>query len=423
MSDPRPNAAEPLSLGAAERPWRQLVAPFTQPDPRRGIIQVVNTALPYGLVLALLFWGLAHGFYAVLLLVPVGAGLLVRLFAIQHDCGHGSFFRSRWANDGLGRILGVLTLTPYDFWRRSHASHHATSGNLDRRGVGDVALLTVREYCALPALARLRYRLYRHPIVMFGIGPTYQFLLAHRVATGCPMRDRAAWGSVLGTNLAIAALVTLAGLTLGLGPFLLGYLPVAIGAASIGVWLFYVQHQFEEAYWTSGAEWNHRAAALEGCSFYDLPWLLHVGGDVHNPLHCTARFTQSHPKGDQGGNQVFVKPSATNPGTNLHALWDDAVGTDVSEAYVNRYAAEITAEFVKAVGEHPHLSKDPKRWVDEGFELAKHDVYTFGNETGSRDHPLEMPAGYEANAVRVSRIQIAKAGFRLAEILNSKLGH
>jgi omega-6 fatty acid desaturase (delta-12 desaturase) len=269
MPDSRPEAVP------AERSWRQLVAPFSQPDPVRGAMQVATTGLPFILIMALLFWGVANGHYLGLALTPIGAGLLVRLFAIQHDCGHGSFFRSRRANDGLGRIIGVLTLTPYEFWRRSHASHHATSGNLDRRGIGDVALLTVREYRALPGFARLRYRLYRHPVVMFGIGPTYQFLLAHRVAAGYSMRDRAVWGSVLGTNLVIAAILTLAGFTIGLGTFLLAYLPVAIGAASIGVWLFYVQHQFEEAYWATSADWSHRAAALDGCSFYDLPRLLH----------------------------------------------------------------------------------------------------------------------------------------------------
>jgi hypothetical protein len=151
-------------------------------------------------------------------------------------------------------------------------------------------------------------------------------------------------------------------------------------------------------------------------SVFDLPWLVHLTGDVHQPLHCTSRFTKSNPHGDQGGNLVFV-----NPGRNLHAVWDDLAGTDTTDAYVNRYAAEITAEFVKTNGKRPHLSKDPKKWVDEGFDLAKREVYTFGPETGSREHPLPLPPGYEEGAQRVARIQLAKAGFRLAAALNAKL--
>jgi hypothetical protein len=152
-------------------------------------------------------------------------------------------------------------------------------------------------------------------------------------------------------------------------------------------------------------------------SAYDLPWLVHLTGDLHQPLHCTSRFTKSQPKGDQGGNLVYVAP-----GRNLHALWDDLGGSATTDAYVNRYAAEITAEFVKARGQQPRLSKDPKRWVDEGFDLAKREVYTFGPETGSREHPLPLPPGYEENARRIARIQMAKAGFRLAAALNAKLG-
>lgn len=152
-------------------------------------------------------------------------------------------------------------------------------------------------------------------------------------------------------------------------------------------------------------------------SAYDLPWLVHLTGDVHQPLHCTSRFTKSQPKGDQGGNLVFV-----TPGRNLHALWDDLAGSETTDAYVNRYAAEITAEFVKGNGQHPRLSRDPKRWVEEGFDLAKREVYTFGPETGSREHPLPLPPGYEDNSRRIARIQLAKAGLRLAAALNTKLG-
>jgi hypothetical protein len=157
-------------------------------------------------------------------------------------------------------------------------------------------------------------------------------------------------------------------------------------------------------------------------SAYDLPWLVHLTGDVHQPLHCTSRFTKSQPKGDQGGNLVFVALSQAALGRNLHGLWDDLSGTATTDAYVDRYAAEITAEFVKGSGQRPHLSRDPRKWVYEGFDLARREVYTFGPETGSREHPLPLPPGYEENARRIARIQLAKAGFRLAAALNAKLG-
>ena len=208
---------------AARRSWRELVAPYTSADPRRGWIQLLNTGLPFLLLVAAMLAGTDHGVWAVLALIAPGAALLVRLFMIQHDCGHGSFFKSRWANDLLGRLLGVLTLTPYDFWRSAHAVHHATTGNLDRRGVGDIATLTVREYLSLPRWRRILYRVYRHPLVLFGIGPAYQFLLRHRIPTGHPVRQWRNWLSILGTNAALAAVVVAIALTIGLRPFLLSY--------------------------------------------------------------------------------------------------------------------------------------------------------------------------------------------------------
>jgi hypothetical protein len=150
-------------------------------------------------------------------------------------------------------------------------------------------------------------------------------------------------------------------------------------------------------------------------AYYDLPWLIHIEGDVHQPLHCTSRFLKSQPDGDAGGNSVFV-----NPGRNLHALWDDIVGAETSDAFINRMAAGITADYVQQHGAHPRLARDPKRWIDEGFQLAKSEVYTFGTETGSREHPVALPAGYEINARRVARVQLAVAGFRLADALNRK---
>ncbi|MGH6948820.1 MAG: fatty acid desaturase, partial [Kiloniellales bacterium] len=193
---------------------------------------------------------------------------------IQHDCGHGSFFKSRALNDLVGRAIGVLTLTPYDHWRQAHAIHHATSGNLSRRGVGDVELLTVREYLSLSPWRRLVYRLYRHPLVLFGLGPVYMFVVKHRFPLPSLPKRRRAIVSVLGTNLAIAAVMTLGMLLFGVTDVLLVQAPITILAASIGVWLFYVQHQFDRTYWERDGAWSFEEAALQGSSFYDLPGVL-----------------------------------------------------------------------------------------------------------------------------------------------------
>lgn len=199
------------------------------------------------------------------------AGFLVRVFMIQHDCGHGAFFRRRWANDWLGRVIGVVTLTPYDHWRHSHAMHHASSGNLERRGIGDIDTLTVREYLGLSRWRRLGYRLYRHPVVMFGIGPTFLFLVQHRLPIGEMRSSWRPWLTTMGTNAAIALLVVTTMWFVGVGLFIRGHLPITLLAASIGVWLFYVQHQFEDTFWAKASSWNLHEAALHGSSHYDRP--------------------------------------------------------------------------------------------------------------------------------------------------------
>ena len=257
------------------RSWREIAAPYARADPRRAVAQLLNTGLPFLIVmLALLCGASRHPGLTLPLAVP-GALLLVRLFAIQHDCGHGSFFASRRANDLVGRALGVLTLTPYAFWRRRHAVHHASSGNLGQRGTGGVRTLTVREFQSLSLWQRLRYRSYRHPIMLFGLGPVFLFVIRHRIPTVSPFRDWQIWGSIFGTNATLAAMVMLMLLTMGGRALLLGYLPVILLAASTGIWLFYIQHQFEHAYWETGSDWNFHAAALKGSSFYDLPAVLH----------------------------------------------------------------------------------------------------------------------------------------------------
>jgi acyl-lipid omega-6 desaturase (Delta-12 desaturase) len=269
------------------------LARYREPSCARGVLELVITAVPFVLIWILMWAALDAGYWICLLLAVPAAGFLVRLFMIQHDCGHGSFFRRRLANDWVGRVIGVLTLTPYDFWRRTHALHHASSGNLDRRGIGDVDTLTVREFLALPRRRQLLYRLYRHPIVMFGVGPAYLFILRHRLPIGMMRGGWQPWLSTMATNVAIAILVATMIWLVGVGPFLLVHLPITVLAASIGVWLFYVQHQFEDTFWAHDEGWNFHEAALHGSSHYDLPSVLrwftaNIG--VHHVHHLCSRI-------------------------------------------------------------------------------------------------------------------------------------
>ena len=217
----------------------------------------------------------------------------MRLFMIQHDCGHGAFFHHRLANDWVGRVIGVLTLTPYDFWRRTHAVHHSTSGNLDRRGTGDIDTLTVHEYLALSRWRRLGYRIYRHPIIMFGVGSGIFVHRATPVAIGLMRAGWQPWLSAMATNVAIAAVVATMIWLVGVVPFLLVHLPIMLLAASVGVWLFYVQHQFEDTEWARDGVWNLHEVALHGSSYYDLPSVLrwftaNIG--VHHIHHLCSRI-------------------------------------------------------------------------------------------------------------------------------------
>jgi acyl-lipid omega-6 desaturase (Delta-12 desaturase) len=250
------------------------VATFRGGQNARASWELAISALPLAFLWVLMWLALDISYVLTLVLSLPAAGFLLRLFLIQHDCGHGSFFTSRRANNWIGRCIGVLTLTPYDYWRRTHAVHHAGTGNLERRGVGDVATLTVSEYGDLTRSRRLLYRLYRSSLVMFGIGPAFVFLLQHRLPIGMMRAGWQPWASTIGTtSAALIAWYSLSSLV-GLGPFLLIHLPITLIAASTGVWLFYVQHQFEHAYWRNDDDWKFHEAAVYGSSNYILPPLL-----------------------------------------------------------------------------------------------------------------------------------------------------
>jgi omega-6 fatty acid desaturase (delta-12 desaturase) len=266
---------------------------YREPNQLRSVGEVVLTFGAFALLWFVMWATLGRGYWISLLLSIPAAGFLVRLFMIQHDCGHGSFFRRRTVNDWVGRAIGTLTLTPYDVWRRSHAIHHASSGNLERRGIGDIGTLTVREYLARPRWRRLCYRLYRNPLVMFGLGPAYLFLLENRLPLGQMRGGLQPWLSSMATNAAIASGVAAMMWLVGVKPFLMVHLPITLLAASIGVWLFYVQHQFEDTFWAREDVWTVHEAALHGSSHYVLPpalrWFTANIG-VHHVHHLCSRI-------------------------------------------------------------------------------------------------------------------------------------
>ena len=278
--------------GEARALARDLTA-YREPSLPRGIWEIAVSITPLALLWIAAWVALEHGFWWAAVLIVPAAGFVVRLFMIQHDCGHGAFFRNRTANDWVGRVIGVLTMTPYAYWRQTHAVHHATSGHLDKRGLGAIEILTTDEYRALPAFRRLLYRLYRHPAVLFGVGPAYMFLLQQRLPVGLSRAGPGPWLSAMGTNLALAMLIALGVWRFGPAPFLVVVLPTLVLAGTIGVWLFFVQHQFEQTYWASQDNWDPREAALRGSSYYDLPAVLrwftaNIG--VHHVHHLNSRI-------------------------------------------------------------------------------------------------------------------------------------
>ena len=242
--------------------------------PRLAIRQLANTLVPLAIIVAAMFATVRSAYWITLLLAIPAGGLLVRAFIIQHDCGHGSFFASRPLNEFVGRCMSVLTMAPYNVWRREHAQHHATSGNLDRRGAGDIDTKTVTEYHNLSAFGKLSYRLYRNPIFLFGFGVPAYFILLQRLPWFHALTSAEAWKSVMGLNLAIAMFYAPLIYFFGISDVLWVALPIVHIASAAGGWLFFIQHQFEETTWEKAEGWDFQVAALLGSSFYDLPRVL-----------------------------------------------------------------------------------------------------------------------------------------------------
>jgi len=264
-----------LVVAKVEKPeWYASLSGYARGDSRRAVWQLVTTIIPYLLLFSLLIVSLRQGYppWVVIGLGLMAAPLYTRIFIFFHDCTHGSFLPSpRW-NRAIGYLCGIITFTPFHDWRRSHFGHHLTAGDLDRRGMGDITTMTVAEYLGAKPLQRLAYRLYRNPLVLLGIGPLYYFLLRNRYpSSGAKRID---FFSVMLTNAALLAIAVTAWLTVGLRDYLVAQMTVLVPAATLGVWLFYQQHQFEGVYWVRHAEWDPWKVATQGASYYRLPRLL-----------------------------------------------------------------------------------------------------------------------------------------------------
>ena len=317
--------------------WRDALAPYARPHLGRSLLDIATSVAPYLALSALMYLTLDVSYLLVLALAIPAAGFLLRTYIVFHDCAHGSFLPSKRANAWLGVALGLVVYAPFVSWRHSHAVHHATAGDLDRRGVGDVLTLTVAEYRTSPWRRRLGYRLFRNPLVMFGLGPIYGLLLQPRlVSRSARPRLRR---SVIATNIALAALVGALCWLVGWREFLLVQMPTALLAGSAGVWLFYVQHQFEDTYWQSAGDWSYADAALRGSSYLKLPKVLQFfTGNIglHHVHHLSTRIPNYNLQRAHDRNPIFHEVPTLSLWDGFRAvrlkLWDEDRGRLVTFA-------------------------------------------------------------------------------------------
>ena len=340
------SANSPAPATATASDWKQAVAPYRQPHLGRSIWQIVNTVGPYVGMWFLMVYSLEISYWLTIALALPASGFLMRSFIISHDCGHGAFFKSRKANTIVGTITALLAFVPYEQWRHEHAVHHASGGDLDHRGIGDIWTMTVEEYMRAPRIQRFRYRLHRSPWVLFTFGAFIQFMILQRFPRR-PMSQREK-NSIWLTDVLIA--VASAGLCLLIGwkAFLLIQIPIMVFASSIGVWLFYVQHQFEGVHWSRHEEWEFATGAVEGSSFYKLPPVLQwISGNIgfHHIHHLSPRIPNYYLEKCYKENPIFQNVYTITLRSSFksatYRLWDEElkrlVGYDGIAAYRKRH--------------------------------------------------------------------------------------
>lgn len=313
-------------MGIAD--WKEIVAEYQKPSTARALWQIINTIIPYAALWYVMYLSLAVSWWLTLPLAVLAGGFLVRVFIIFHDCGHGSFFKSRTTNDVVGFFTGILTFTPYYHWRWEHSIHHASAGDLDKRGTGDVWTMTVQEYLESSRWKRFAYRLARNPVVLFVIAPLVLFLIRQRFPSSSA-NPRERW-SVYWMNLALLGMAAGLSLAFGFKAYVLIQLTVMGVAGGAGVWMFYVQHQFEDVYWERGENWDYTAAALQGSSFYKLPRILQwFSGNIgfHHIHHLSARIPNYNLERCHNSHPMFhqVKPITlvSSLKSSTLRLWDE----------------------------------------------------------------------------------------------------
>jgi len=317
----------PPTPGRDTTDWQKIVAPYKVADTRRSLWQIANTLIPYVLIWVLMIQASKISIWLTLPLIVLAAGFLARAFIIFHDCGHGAFFKERRRNEIVGFITGLINFTPYFHWRHEHAIHHASSGDLDRRGAGDIWMMTIAEYEAASPRKRALYHFYRNPIFLFLISPILLFLIVQRIPWKSMRRRELK--SIWLTNVALLAGTILMGLLVGFGTFIGLQVAVVWVTSSVGVWLFYVQHQYENVYWQRHEEWDYATAAVEGSSFYKLPRILQwFTGNIgyHHIHHLSPRIPNYNLERCHNENPMFqVEPVTLRQslGCLRYRLWDE----------------------------------------------------------------------------------------------------
>jgi acyl-lipid omega-6 desaturase (Delta-12 desaturase) len=312
----------------SERSWEKTVRKYAHPDLKKSIWQICNSVIPYIFMWYIMYRSLEYSYWITLLLALVASGFLIRIFIIFHDCGHRSFFVSKRANEVVGMIMGIIAFTPYYKWHQQHSIHHATSGNLDKRGIGDVWTMTLEEYQNSSKKEKFMYRAFRHPLIMFILGPVLVVLIQNRITS--KDMDRPERLNVYFTNIIILITAVLISLLIGFKAFLLIQLPIILIGHSLGIWLFYVQHQFDDVSWERNSNWDYKTSAITGSSFLKLPAVLQwFTGNIgfHHVHHLSSRIPNYNLEKCHYENKIFreVKPIVffSTFKTLKLGLWDE----------------------------------------------------------------------------------------------------